>query len=248
MSNNNKILSIDPLIDKIMNQNSDTESDYKNNIPELYQINGQKINTESKYNFYNQFKPFDKIIIRPLVDSSFLIMKHLGFKSKIIGFLTLFSYSVGGVFSYNSKDNLAWAFMYLGFLISFFDKLYINNVDNKYRLNEMLIILIKLTIYVILSIIFRSYILTDNNCKNINNNIYMLILILIVNTVLSHHTEKIYLKNNIKSRKLLMIKKINIIILLIFTTYIIYQSLDESNNNLNNDIFDLFIFNDKNKN
>jgi len=247
MSNNNKIQSIDPIIDKIMNQKSDhdTESDYNKHIPELYEIIGQK--PASTIDFYNQFKPLDQILIKPLVNNSYQIMKHLGFKSKIVGFLTLYSFCIGSYFAYDNKDNLSWIFIFFSFFISFFDKLYLNKLDKKTKSKEMLSTLIKLTVHILLSIILKLYILNNNDCKIIKNNIYLLIFIILIIIILTHHTEKIFNKNNIKSKKLLFIKKINISIFLIFIIYIMYLSYNDSIDRSNNNLFDIFLFNDNNE-
>jgi len=225
-----KIQQIDPLIDKIINDNL-IESDYFINIPDILKISNKIQNTDD--NFYNQFKPIDSILIKPLIKYSYIVMKQFGYKSDIIGFLALFSFCIALFYSYNCKDIITWIFLFCSLLISFFDKLYLNKLSAKLRQKEFLIVLIKITIHIIMSIILKIFILNNNNNKLIKNYILLLIFMLILIIILIHHTDKILLKENIKSKKIQWIKQINSTILFISIIYIIYLSYGNKFNILN---------------
>ena len=231
---NNRLQSIDPIINKIINQSYN--SDYKHK---------PKSNTKTN-KFYDQFKPLDQILIKPIIDNSYIIMRELGYKSQIVGFISLLSFCIGLYFVYNRKNNLTWIFIFMSFFVSFFDKLYSDELDNKTKSREMLIIIIKLTIYVLLNMILNLYIFNKSDCKIIKNYIYLLVIILIIIKILIHHTEKIFIKEKIKSRKFLFLKRINNFIILICIIFIFYLSLNiRLDKTADNNLFNLFIKDDK---
>ena len=238
MANNNNIQSIDPMIDKIINDNS-IEPDFSNNIPDLFEIRNKIPNTNN--NFYNQFKPIDSILIKPLIKCSYIIMKQFGYKSDIIGFLALFSFCIALFYSYNCKDLLTWIFLFCSLLVSFVDKLYLNNLSSKIRQKEFLVVLIKITILILMSIILKIFILNNNNYKIVKNYILLLIFMLLLIIIITHHTEKLLLKENIKSKKIQWIKRINTLILLISIIYIIFISQNDIINK--SSLFNIFNYN-----
>ena len=241
MSNNNKIQSIDPLVDKIMDKTAG--SSYNKYIQNISEYTSTKSNKNTMTDFYNQFKPLDKILFKPAADNSYNIMRHLGYRSRIVGFIALVSVISGLYFIYDRKDNMSFLFLFFCFFISFFDKLYMNKLNNKAKNREMLSVLIKLTIHILLSLVLKLYIFNSNNCNLILNNMYLLIFMLVITIILTHHTEKIFKRKGIKSRKLLFVKRINIMMLLITSIYVINLIYKDAIDTSNNSIIDLFVQN-----
>jgi hypothetical protein len=198
-------------------------------------------------NFYNQFKPIDEILVKPLVKFSYVLMKRLYFKSDIIGFITLFCFTLASYFSYQNKDNLTYVFVFFAFFISFFDNLYDNNLNEKQQNKEMLLVLIKLTLHTIINMMIKLYVSKDNSCNAIKRNLYMLLFFLIIIIMLIHHTEKIYKKRKIVSKKLSYIKKINIFLFIITCLSIFLFSYNYIVDDIK-DPLDIFILNDNKSN
>ena len=196
-------------------------------------------------NFYNQFKPIDEILLKPLVKCSHIIMKNFYYKSEIIGFMTLLCFLIATYFSYNKKDNLTYIFIFFAFFISFFDNLYDNKLNEKQKDKEMLIVLIKLTLHIIVNMIIKLYAFKDYSCSVIKKNLYMLVFFLIIVLMLSHHTEKIFKKKKIVSKKLSYITKINVFLLFITCFFIFLFSFQFIIDD-NKDALSVFIQNDKN--
>jgi glucose uptake protein GlcU len=226
MSDNNND-SIDPLITKVI------ESNYNRCIPDVEDITQQIPNIDK--NFYNQFKPFDQILIKPLVNISYIIMKQLGYKNPIIGFLAMVICIIGSFFLYKKNENLTWLFIFFCFFISSFDKLYDNKINNRLKYKEMLLVLVKSTTYLLLYMILKLYIPTNINSNHIWLSIFMITIIIVLN----HHTEKIFKQNNILLNKILFVKIINF--LLLFIIIMIYVCKYYPTNKLDNTICDLFI-------
>jgi len=194
--------------------------------------------------FYSQFRPVDNII-RLIVEKSHLIMKHLNYKSDVIGFIALISFITGIYFMYNKKTNLTHLFIFFSFCISYFDKLYSTKLNDKQKSKEMLIVLIKLTANIIINMILQFYTNRNSSCNIINNSLYMLFFYLLFIIMLCYHTEKFLYTKKIKSKKILYIKKLNTVLLFITTGVLIHFSYKIISKQAEKDPFSIFILNEK---
>lgn len=201
----------------------------------------QKPLFEKKTYFYDQFRPIDQIIVKPLVESSHILMRRLYYKSEIIGFVALVCFIISIYFLSIKKENLSSLFIFFACFISFFDTLHNGKLNNKQKHKEMLIVLIKLTVFIIINMIIKLYMFSDYPCKIIKRNLYMLILILVLILMLIHHTEQIYKKNKIVSKKLLYIKRINILIFVFTCIFIILFSYNFLVDDISNNPLNIFI-------
>jgi hypothetical protein len=128
-------------------------------------------NISDANNFFHTIKPFDSLIVKPLIEFMNPLINIFRFKCENVGFMFIIANCMSMYYLYNDRNNLVWTFVFCAFILSFID----DAIDMRYNweknktktnkskhfnikkfINELANILIKIIgiiiIYIILSI------------------------------------------------------------------------------------------------
>lgn len=247
-SNEYNINNSEDIVNEILNMIDDTDNNENQNQKQKNLSSPRKMSKD----VFKTFKPLDTHIINPLIAIFEPLITNLKFKSKTVGTVSIMIFCFLLYFLYCSKNNLVWLFLFLGYFTSLFDDLHYfvclkkvyalkktfnNKTNNKtkyipkklykilnYEYNEMHIILVRLTLFVLLFAILKSNMYYNKS----NTYLYLLMLMSITIIILQFHTENIILNSKLIKinnrhnihKNLKIIKKLGISILFIVSIHL----------------------------
>lgn len=216
---------------------SDNKTNIKQFIPDIRNLMVMGMTKSqtpiTKKNIFSIFNPID-VVVYKILNICKPFFKFIGFKSEIIGCVSLILYALSFYSSYNRNINLTWIFLLLGLYVSFLDNLFVSeNLNDK----ELVRVLIKT-----ISCIFMFVFINSNIIGQTHQAKYIILFMIILLIITEHHTRKIINGHNNVSNinnKLNIIKTVGIIFLIIIIYFIIKQSkiIRDENNISTLDVF-----------
>jgi hypothetical protein len=160
----------------------------KNNFDNL----SDKTNNLYEENIFHTFNPFDKLIIFPIINLLKPFIKFIGYKSNVVGSISIISYICAFYFIYYKNKLLVWFFTFLGTYSRFLDKLFTLKQDKKiksinpYYINELII---KIVIYIVIFALLEGP--PFNNVTEKHNYVYFIIFLITMLIITKHNCKKI---------------------------------------------------------
>lgn len=195
-----------------------------------------------KCQFFKSFNPFDKLIIYPVLNYFDPFFHFLGYKSAVVGLISIIAFLVAIYYAYMNKKILVWIFIFFGIYVTLIDNIFESKCTNNkyvYTNADLISLLLKMMIFIICFIIIESPSLADNNRSNY---CYIILFMLIVAIVSEYHIRNI-IGNNLTNDEKNDLTKIRTTLIMVLIVIIIAILLLRFNNeSINN-----FAYNTYNK-
>jgi hypothetical protein len=202
-------------------------------------INEKYNNYHSHDNIFSLFKPFDDIIIIPLIKLCRPFVKFFGYKSSITGFVSIVLYLSAIYFSYKGRHNLVWIFMFLGSFVRYLDNMFYKKYHNiEISTDDTMEFMVNLIIHIIIFMILEN---KHKSHEEYSNYLYFIIFMSIILLISEFNIKKI-ITNKLDSQVTKKFKIIQIFafVVLFLCIYLLINHKDEGESN-DDSILDIFI-------
>lgn len=197
-----------------MDNNNEQYQDYPNDIINVGRLAVEDFDNDEIFDeckFFKSFKPFDTLVINPVINKLHPIIHFIGYKSNVVGIISIISFIIVLIYIYNNKRFLGWIFLFFSVYTRLIDKFFAAKcLGNSYISEDFISMLLKLTIFIIVFIIIESSSLINNNKYNY---CYIILFMLIIAIITEYHVENI-IKNNINDKEASILLKIRITLII----------------------------------
>lgn len=172
-----------------MNNDNEQFQDYPTDIINVGRLAVDEFENFDGCNFFNSFKPFDTLIINPVIDKLYPIIHFFGYKSKIVGIISIISFIIALIYIFNNKRFLGWIFLFFSIYTRLIDKIFAAKCSgNNYLPKDFITMLTGLAIFIIIFIILESSSIMNDNRYNYS---YIILFMLIITIITEYHIENI---------------------------------------------------------